>query len=246
MTQATQPTITVEANINRAASIKLAGEAYSQSGMFSDDAKTHAISALAGCDFPMYETLRDLWKGAYMADRNQGQSDEKFFVTDESARQAWSRMLKDFAIEVPKSTTPEATEKAIARAAEKAKLAAIPVGELTTARAAAVKLASDALAVADAANVKKAAEAQKTIATLDGELKRRHDEANKPMLELMAKKREAIRKALNTCDLATLGKIETLLNLTPVQNGQTVQDAAVAPLVPQKPEGRKTRQSATV
>ena len=236
MTQATQPTVSIEANLARIASIKLAGEAYSQSGMFSEDAKTQAIAALTGCDFPMYENLRDLWKGAYMADRNQGQTDSKFFVTEDAAKMAWSRMLKEFAIEVPKSATKEATEAAAKRAAEKAELAKLSPAVITAAKDDAQKLAATALAAGDL----KTSEAKiREVKTFDAELSRRHAEANKPTLELMAKKREAIRKVLNTCTLEQLVACEKVLGI----NVTTVPPIATTPLVnlEGKPKGRAKR-----
>lgn len=189
----------------------------------------------------MYQTVAQIWKKAYKADQNGEQTDPALMCSDNVADKAWSRMLKEFAIEVPKSATPAAVKLSAERQAEKDRIAAMSADTIKSARQDALNLAKSALETAD---LKKADEATKTVKTFDAELARRNAEANKPMLELMSKKREAIRKALNTATLEQLGKIETILALTPATStGATLTGTATAPLVaPETPKGRKHRE----
>lgn len=80
----------------------LAGENYSQAGLFSADSKAEILECMAGCDYAMYQTVAQIWKKAYKADQNGEQTDPALMCSDNVADKAWSRMLKEFAIEVPK------------------------------------------------------------------------------------------------------------------------------------------------
>lgn len=194
---------------------------FSQGVMFSELAKADILKALDGSDFPVYESVREVWVKAYASERE---------VKREIAVNQWGRMVKEFAIEKPKSTSAEAVKKDEKREEEKARLAKMTADELNTAKSDAMKLAETGIKTGD---IKVSKSAMATVEKLDAEALRRHKEANKDQEDILSKKRAHIVGLLKLANLETLTKIEALLGgvSSNQPNGKAITDAATAPLV---------------
>ena len=184
-------------------------------------AKADILKALDGADYPVFESVRELWVTSYMTERE---------CKRDAAKMQWSRMCKEFAIEKPKSTSAEAVKKDEAREAEKARLASLTADEINTAKADALKLAETGLKSGD---LKVSKSAMANVEKLEAEVLRRHKEANKDQEDILSKKRKHITDLLKTANLETLTKIEALLgSVTSNQaEGADLPKAATAPLV---------------
>jgi hypothetical protein len=184
-------------------------------------AKADILKALDGADYPVFESVREIWVTSYMTERE---------AKRDAAKVQWSRMCKEFAIEKPKSTSAEAVKKDEAREAEKQRLANLTADEINTAKADALKLAQISLQAGD---LKVSKSATANIEKLEAEVLRRHKEANKGQEDILSKKRKHITDLLKTANLETLTKIEALLgSATSNQaDGQHLTDAATQPLV---------------
>lgn len=174
---------------------------YAQSGILSEEAKTEILEALNGADFAIYTAVHDAWTMTYKTTRE---------CTMEGAQTAWQRFCKEFAIEKPKSTSKEATERAALREAEAKARAALPLAKVEAAKQAAIKAAQDAQTKGD---FKAATKANSEAATLQAELVRREKDANKGATDALNAKRKAIKAKLDTANLETLNKIEALLDM---------------------------------
>lgn len=187
----------------------------------SELAKGNILKALDGADFPVYESVREIWVTSYMAERE---------VKREIAVNQWGRMVKEFAIEKPKSTSAEAVKKDEKREEERARLAKMTADELNTAKSDALKLAETGLKTGD---IKVSKSAMATVEKLDAEAMRRHKEANKDQEDILTAKRKHIVELLKTANLETLTKIEAMLGAVSSNqpDGKAINDAATAPLI---------------
>ena len=194
---------------------------FSQGVMFSELAKADILKALDGADFPVYESVREVWVKAYMSERE---------VKREIAVNQWGRMVKEFAIEKPKSTSAEAKAKDAKREEERARLAKLTADELNTAKSDAMKLAETGIKTGD---LKVSKSAMATVEKLDAEAMRRHKEANKGQEDILTAKRKHIVELLKTANLETLTKIEAMLGSVSSNqpDGKAITDAATAPLI---------------
>lgn len=184
-------------------------------------AKADILKALDGADYAVFESVREIWVGAYMVERE---------TTRQSAINQWNRMVKEFAIEKPKSTSAEAKAKDAKREEERARLAAMTAEQIDTAKSDALKLAETGVKTGD---LKVSKSALATVEKLEAETARRFKEANKDQEDILSKKRKHIVELLKLANLETLNKIEALLgSVTSNQpDGKTLTDAATQPLV---------------
>lgn len=194
---------------------------FSQGVLFTSLAKEAILKALEGADFPVYESVREIWVKAYASERE---------VKREIAVNQWGRMVKEFAIEKPKSTSAEAVKKDEKREEERARLAKMTADELNTAKSDALKLAETGIKTGD---LKVSKSAMATVEKLDAEAMRRHKEANKGQEDILTAKRKHIVELLKTANLETLTKVEALLGSVSSNqpDGKAITDAATAPLV---------------
>ncbi len=221
MTQATQsPDLLAIANA-RKENAENSAMHYAKGVLLAEEAKAEILKALDGADYPVFESIREIWVTSYMTERE---------CKRDAAKMQWSRMCKEFAIEKPKSTSAEAVKKDEAREAEKARLANMTADQINTAKADALKLAETGLKTGDL-KVTKSATAQ--VEKLEAEVLRRHKEANKDQEDILSRKRKHIGELLKTANLETLTKIEALLgSVTSNQSdGAALTEAATAPLV---------------
>lgn len=193
---------------------------YAKGVLLSETAKAQICDALAGADYPVFESVREIWIGQYCSERA---------CPVAAAQTAWHRMVKEFGIEKPKSTSKEATEREAKRAEEKARFAAMSADEIATAKSDALALAETGLKSGD---LKVAKSATATVEKLESEIERRHKEANKGQLDAMDKKRKHIVELLKKATMEDLVKVEALLEAVTGQqdSGKALTAAATAPL----------------